>query len=86
MFLRSRSDFLIPFHNSALAGSPTFGHHLLIAHELAIFVSGPQQDGEEVITLCRGVTPLVNEASKAIAQDMYGIAGATMVWQRPTVW
>lgn len=63
-----------------------FSHHLFIAHGLAIFVSDLQQDGEEVISLCRAVTPLVNEAPNAVAQNLYGFAGATITWQRPMVW
>src|SRR5260370_16173216 len=62
------------------------GHHLLIAHGVAILVSGLQQYGEEVIALYRIVAPLVDEALNAIAQDLYGFLRATIAWQRPTVW
>ena len=72
----------MPCHKEGQA----FGHHLLITHEFTIFVSGLQQDGEEIITLYRIVASLVYEAPNAIAQYLHGIVRATIAWRRPTIW
>ena len=53
---------------------------------MTIFVSGLQEDGEEIITLGRRVASLVNEAPNAIAQHLHGIVGATIAWRRPAIW
>jgi len=53
----------MPCHKEGQA----FGHHLLIAHVVPIFVSGLQQDGEEIIPLYRMIAPLVNKAPNAMA-------------------
>ena len=52
---------------------------------MAIFVSGPQEDGEEVVALCRVVAPLVNEAANASAQHLHSLVGATIARRLPTV-
>ena len=53
---------------------------------MTIFVSGLQQDGEEIIPLYRRVASLVYEAPNAIAQHLHGIVRAAIAWRRPAIW
>ena len=62
------------------------GHQLFITHGVTIFVSGLQQDGDEVIALGRVVAPFVDETLNAAAQYLYGFVRAMIAQRRPVVW